>query len=196
MQNEKKSTFFGGAAILMVGVIIVKIIGAVYKIPLMNILGDVGYGHFSAAYTVFNVLLTIATAGLPVALSQAIAQGEKLYVGQGDAYVAATLEKLPEKEKEVIDPYSYFEYKPQATGTYEAAGATFYTLDEATKEYKEEEITTLADLQVDLTEENLQLIADNASLTELVREPYEITNQMLKNIVKTADAIGRYYKEL
>lgn len=78
MQNEKKSTFFGGAAILMAGVIIVKIIGAVYKIPIMNILGDVGYGHFSAAYTVFNVLLTIATAGLPVALSQAIAQATTL----------------------------------------------------------------------------------------------------------------------
>lgn len=78
MQSEKKSTFFGGAAILMVGVIIVKIIGAVYKIPLMNILGEVGYGHFSAAYTVFNVLLTIATAGLPVALSQAIAQASTL----------------------------------------------------------------------------------------------------------------------
>ena len=56
--------------------------------------------------------------------------------------------------------------------------------------------TTLADLQVDVTEENLQLIADNASLTELVREPYEITNEMLKNIVKTADAIGQYYKGL
>ena len=56
--------------------------------------------------------------------------------------------------------------------------------------------TTLADLQVDVTEENLQLIADNASLTELVREPYEITNEMLKNIVKTADAIGQYYKRL
>lgn len=78
MQSEKKSTFFGGAAILMVGVIIVKIIGAVYKIPLMNILGEVGYGHFSAAYAVFNVLLTISTAGLPVALSQAVAQATTL----------------------------------------------------------------------------------------------------------------------
>lgn len=54
--------------------------------------------------------------------------------------------------------------------------------------------TTLADLQVELTEENLQLIADNASQTELVREPYEITNPMLKDIVKAADALGRYYK--
>ena len=56
--------------------------------------------------------------------------------------------------------------------------------------------TTLEDLQVELTEENLQLIADNASLPELVREPYEITNEMLKNIVKAADAVGRYYKGL
>ena len=54
--------------------------------------------------------------------------------------------------------------------------------------------TTLEDLQVELTEENLQLIADNASLTELVREPYEITGEMLKNIVKAADALGRYYQ--
>ncbi len=78
MATEKKSTFLGGAAVLMFGVIIVKIIGAVYKIPLLNILGDVGYGHFSAAYTVFNVLLTISTAGLPVALSQAIAESTAL----------------------------------------------------------------------------------------------------------------------
>ena len=37
--REKKSTFFGGAAILAAGIAIVKLIGAVYKIPLGNILG-------------------------------------------------------------------------------------------------------------------------------------------------------------
>lgn len=54
--------------------------------------------------------------------------------------------------------------------------------------------TTLEDLQIELTEENLQLISDNASQTELVREPYKITNQMLKDIIKAADAIGHYYR--
>ena len=52
--------------------------------------------------------------------------------------------------------------------------------------------TTLADLQVELTEENLQLIADNVSQPELVREPFEISSDMLKEIVKAADAIGHH----
>ena len=47
--REKKSTFFGGAAILAAGIAIVKLIGAVYKIPLGNILGDEGFGHFNHA---------------------------------------------------------------------------------------------------------------------------------------------------
>lgn len=53
---------------------------------------------------------------------------------------------------------------------------------------------TLEDLLVEPSEENLQIIADNASQTELVREPYTITNDMLKDIIKTADALGCYYK--
>lgn len=62
----------------MVGSIIVKIIGACYKIPLVNILGDVGYGHFMVAYTIFNVIMTIAVAGLPVAISKFIAEADAL----------------------------------------------------------------------------------------------------------------------
>ena len=34
MATEKKQSFFGGAAVLAVGVVIVKIIGALFKIPL------------------------------------------------------------------------------------------------------------------------------------------------------------------
>ncbi|MEG0321627.1 MAG: oligosaccharide flippase family protein, partial [Oscillospiraceae bacterium] len=78
MSASKKNTFFGGAAILTAGVIIVKIIGAIYKIPLFNILGKTGFGHFSVAYTIFNVLLTISTAGLPVALSKTISEANTL----------------------------------------------------------------------------------------------------------------------
>ena len=57
----------------------VKLIGAVYKIPLNNILGGEGKTYFDAAYSIYNVLLTISTAGLPLAISrltsQAHAQG-------------------------------------------------------------------------------------------------------------------------
>ena len=36
----KKQSFLGGAAILAAAVVIVKLIGAAYKIPLSNILGS------------------------------------------------------------------------------------------------------------------------------------------------------------
>lgn len=73
-QRESKNTFFGGAAILAVGIAVVKLIGAIYKIPLGNILGDEGYGHFNNAYVIYNLLLMISTAGLPVALSKTISE--------------------------------------------------------------------------------------------------------------------------
>lgn len=73
-KTSAKSTFFGGAATLAVGIIIVKLIGALYKIPLGRILGDVGFGHFNNAYAVFNLLLMVSTAGLPVAMSKTISE--------------------------------------------------------------------------------------------------------------------------
>ena len=76
--RKKKSTFFGGAAILAVGIAIVKLIGALYKIPLGNILDDEGFGHFNNAYIIYNLLLMVSTAGLPVALSKSISEANAL----------------------------------------------------------------------------------------------------------------------
>ena len=70
---EKKQNFMHGAAILTVGVVIMKILGAIYKVPLGNILGDYGYGIFLSTYNVYNIFFTLSTAGLPVALSRMIA---------------------------------------------------------------------------------------------------------------------------
>lgn len=74
MQSAQKQNFLHGAAILALGVIIMKILGALYKIPLSNILGDAGYGYFNAAYSIYFVMLTISSAGLPVALSRIISE--------------------------------------------------------------------------------------------------------------------------
>lgn len=72
--KQQKDTFFGGAAILAVGIIVVKVISAVYKMPLVNILGSSGYADFTAAFNIFNILLTISTAGIPVAMSKMISE--------------------------------------------------------------------------------------------------------------------------
>ena len=66
----KKQNFLHGAAWLALAVAVVKIIGALYKIPLKMIIGDEGYSYFTTAYDVYSVLMTIATAGLPLALSR------------------------------------------------------------------------------------------------------------------------------
>lgn len=70
MSNSKKPSFLGGAAVLASAVVIVKLIGAAYKLPLNNILGDVGMSYWDSAYKIYNFLLTFSTAGLPLAISK------------------------------------------------------------------------------------------------------------------------------
>lgn len=85
----KKQSFLGGAAILAAAVVVAKIIGAVYKLPLNNILGGAGKTYFDTAYRIYNFLLTFSTAGLPLAISrmtsQAHAQGLKRKSGKFSA---------------------------------------------------------------------------------------------------------------
>lgn len=78
LKPQKSNTFFGGAAILAISIAIVKVIGALYKIPLGRILGDVGFGHFNNAYAIYNLLLMVSTAGLPVAMSKTISEANAL----------------------------------------------------------------------------------------------------------------------
>ena len=72
--QQKKNTFYGAAAILALTTILVKIIGAIYKIPLTALLPDEAYGDFNAAYNIYTFFLTISTAGLPVALSKTVSE--------------------------------------------------------------------------------------------------------------------------
>lgn len=76
MAKAKEQNYLFGAAIMTAGVIIMKILGAVYKIPLGNMLGDDGYGLFLQAYYVYSMFLTLATAGFPVALSRMISSAQ------------------------------------------------------------------------------------------------------------------------
>ena len=64
----------GGVTIMAVSTVFVKICGALYKIPLNNILGDEGVAHFMSAYNIYALLLTVSTAGLPLALSKLISE--------------------------------------------------------------------------------------------------------------------------
>ena len=70
---EKKS-FVQGAAILAIAGLVVKIIGAVYRIPLNNIIGPEGMSYYSLVYDYYNWLLVISSAGLPTAISKMVSE--------------------------------------------------------------------------------------------------------------------------
>lgn len=73
--NMKKSgSFFRNTVILFVAMFITKIIGAVLKIPLTNMMGGVGMGYFSTAFSFFNPVYTVLAAGLPVIVTRLTAQ--------------------------------------------------------------------------------------------------------------------------
>ena len=76
--TQKKQNFLQGTALLAMATAIVKVIGAFYKIPLNAIIGEQGFGYFNTAYEIYNVLLMISTAGLPVAMSRMISQASSL----------------------------------------------------------------------------------------------------------------------
>ena len=82
--TDKQKSFVQGAAILGIAGLIVKVIGAVFRIPLVNAVGTEGMGYYNVAYPVYALLLVISTAGIPTAISKMVS--EKAAVGD---YTAA-----------------------------------------------------------------------------------------------------------
>ena len=72
--THRRQNFMGGAAILAGAVAVTKLLGALYKIPLGNLLDREGMAHFYAAYNIYSLLLVLSTAGLPVALSRMVSR--------------------------------------------------------------------------------------------------------------------------
>lgn len=74
MSKEKKQSFVQGALILGIAGLIVKVIGAAFKIPLNHLIHDEGMGLFGASYQIYTVLFIVATAGFPTAISKMVAE--------------------------------------------------------------------------------------------------------------------------
>ena len=83
---EKKKDFVYGAFIRALSGFLVKLIGAVFRIPLTNLVGTTAMGYFSSAYSVYIVLLSLATSGMPtgiaVMVSRALALDKPRDVGK------------------------------------------------------------------------------------------------------------------
>ncbi len=74
MENKKTKSFVQGALILGLANLIVKVIGAFFKIPLNHLIGDDGMGYFNIAYQIYTFMFIVATAGFPIAISKMVAE--------------------------------------------------------------------------------------------------------------------------
>ncbi|MDR0841124.1 MAG: polysaccharide biosynthesis protein [Christensenellaceae bacterium] len=72
--EKKKASFVKGAAILAVAGLIVKIIGAAFRIPLANTIGSIGASYYDTAYPYYSWLLVISSSGLPTAISKLVSE--------------------------------------------------------------------------------------------------------------------------
>lgn len=74
----KKQNFIKGSLILMASAAAAKVLGAVFKIPLTNMLGGVGMSYFSCAYSLFMPVYALTVTGLTAAVARMTAQSTAL----------------------------------------------------------------------------------------------------------------------
>ena len=65
-KSETGKNFLVQGSILAIAGVITKIIGAVYRIPLVNILGDKGMGYYGVAFQIYAIALTLTSYSLPL----------------------------------------------------------------------------------------------------------------------------------
>lgn len=71
----KKQSYLKGALIISVGGFISKLLGAVYRIPLIAFLGGEGMGIYQMVYPLYCILLTVSASGIPTGIARVISSG-------------------------------------------------------------------------------------------------------------------------
>lgn len=79
MKKEIKRLFTGAGALAICS-LIGKLLGALYRIPLTNVVGSEGMGLYQMVFPLYTLLLTVSSGGLPVAISRLVA----VRMGTGD----------------------------------------------------------------------------------------------------------------
>lgn len=88
------SAFYRGTALLTAAACTVKLIGAMFKIPLNRLLGPEGAGHFAVACNLYLSLLNITATGIPLAMSSLICEANTLGQKQREAALFRSAQRL------------------------------------------------------------------------------------------------------
>ena len=78
---------------LVMATAIVKVLGAVFKIPLGNLIGELGMGYFQTAYDLYLPIYSIALAGMPIAVCRMVAS----YMAQEQYHDARAVLKIAKR---------------------------------------------------------------------------------------------------
>lgn len=93
MKKSLKQRYLTSAFILLAATVIVKIISAVYKIPLTSYIGAEGRGYFSIAYNLCLPVHSITMGAFPLALTKLVSS----YEAKGDILKVKALRKASKK---------------------------------------------------------------------------------------------------
>lgn len=72
MVSEKQKSIVGGMTVLGITGLICKIVAVLYRIPLAWLISEQGIGTFQLVFPTYNLLLTLSSAGIPVAISRMV----------------------------------------------------------------------------------------------------------------------------
>ena len=90
--RKGENSFIKGAAWIAAGGFVAKVVGALYRIPLTNLIGGKGLGLYQLVYPVYCLLLTVSATGIPSSIAKLTA--ERIARGENDRAVLKTAMKL------------------------------------------------------------------------------------------------------
>ncbi len=71
-RGKKENNFLVHGGILAAASIFVRLIGMIYRIPMVNIIGSKGNAYYSSAFSVYNILLLLSSYSLPLSVSKMV----------------------------------------------------------------------------------------------------------------------------
>ncbi|NLY82377.1 MAG: polysaccharide biosynthesis protein [Clostridiales bacterium] len=76
ISNKKNEghNFLAGTATLAITGLVIKLLGAFFRIPLTNLIGEVGMAYYGVAYPIYSLFMVLSTTGLPVAISKMVSE--------------------------------------------------------------------------------------------------------------------------
>ncbi|WP_390410303.1 polysaccharide biosynthesis protein [Lacticaseibacillus jixiensis] len=77
MQEPKMKHLMQGAWMLSLAALIAKVLSAVYRVPLQNLVGDTGFYVYQQVYPIYGIGMTFALSGFPVYISKLVAQARQ-----------------------------------------------------------------------------------------------------------------------